>query len=244
MNLQKGTTMKFLPILSILLAVALLGSCKSSTSTGESNAVTGTFKGNVALVDARGDTLPNYSGATVSIEGTSFQATSNDTGEWEIDNVPAGVYNLILTKPGFDTLVIPQYEFTGVGTSFVLSSGIQALPMDSLVFTVSCFLEDSTSSEYLILLTVDGGVSGPDSLFLSNGTMVASGVIDQSPGITIADGQISGAKGAIGRSLLPSQRGGVETFQGYLYANPPNVKFTYFQGATSPYIVVRTFRLP
>jgi len=236
--------MKFHSILSIFVAVALLGSCKSSTSTGESTAVTGTFKGNVALVDARGDTLSNYTGATVNIEGTSFHATSNATGDWEIDNVPAGVYNIILTKPGFDTLVIPQYEFKGVGTSFILSSGIQALPMDSLVFTVSSLIEDSTSDGYLILLTASGGVSGPDSLFLSNGIWVASGAIGQSPEITITDGQISGAKGAIGHNVPTSLRGGVVTFQSYLYANGPNKKFTYFQGATSPYIVMRTFTLP
>jgi len=236
--------MKIQPILFILLAVALIGGCKSATTTVDANAETGTFIGNVALVDVRGGTLPNYAGATVQIQGTSFQTKSNDTGGWEIDNVPAGIYNIILTKPGFDTLVIPQYQFRGVGTSFIMNSGIQALPMDSLVFTVSSLVEDSTSAGYVILLTASGGVSGPDSLVLSNGIWVASGAIDQTPGITISNGQISGAKGAIGHNVSTIERGGVVTFQSYLYANGPNKKFTYFQPATSPYIVLRTFKLP
>jgi len=245
-NLKKDGMMKYNSILSILVVLALLGSCKSGTSTGESNnAETGTFKGNVALIKATGDALSSYAGATVQIEGTSFQATSNTTGDWEIDNVPAGVYNLILTKPGFDTLVIPQFQFKGVGTSFVLNSGIQELPMDSLVFTVSNIVEDSGSAGYLGLLSMSGGVSGPDSLSLTNGLMVASGEIGQSPIITITNGQISNLnKGAIGYNVPPHNRGGLVGFQSYLYANPPNAKFTYFQTATSPYIVVRTFRLP
>ena len=245
MNLKKEIIINSTQVLSLIVAVALLGSCKSATSNVESNAETGTFKGNVALVNARGDTLPDYSGATVSIEGTLFQATSSATGDWEIDNVPAGVYNLILTKPGFDTLVIPQFQTKGVGTSFVLGAAIQALPLDSLVFTVSNIVEDSSSAGYLGLLSMSGYVSGPDSLSLTEGVIVASGEIGQSPTVVITNGQITNLNtGAIGYNVPPHIRGGVVGFQSYLYASDAKAKYTYFQRASSPYVLARTFRLP
>ncbi len=76
---QRNHHMKIKLILPILFVLALFGACKSTT-TVVGNSDTGTLKGNVALVNALGDTLPNYAGATIQIQGTSFQATSNTTG--------------------------------------------------------------------------------------------------------------------------------------------------------------------
>ncbi|MFI5201720.1 MAG: carboxypeptidase-like regulatory domain-containing protein, partial [Candidatus Kapaibacterium sp.] len=151
--------------LSLLLGLAVVAGCKNSTIVQNSDV--GSFRGNVALINAEGDTLSNYAGATAHIEGTVFQATSNAAGDWEIDNVPAGIYNISLTKPGFDTLIIPKYQFSGAGVSFVMSTAIQALPLDSLVFTLSNTIEeyyDSAHTSYLGLINIRGGVSGPDSL--------------------------------------------------------------------------------
>jgi hypothetical protein len=237
--------MKIDRICPLLLALILLGACKNTTTVVESE--TGTLQGNVALVTALGDTLPNYAGVTIKIQGTSFEATSNATGGWEMDNVPAGIYNVLLSKPGFDTLTIPQYEFSGAGTSYLVNTGIQALPMDSLVFTVTNTTEDSTASNYLGLLSMSGYVSGPDSAVLVQGAIVASGGISQAPGVVLTNGKISNlTNGAIGYNEPPVVSGSVVTLRSYVSANLSiaTERFTYFQQATSPFIVVRTIKLP
>jgi hypothetical protein len=237
--------MKFHPILSAGLTLALLGACKSSTNVVDNTNSLGTFHGNIALVNAAGDTLSNYSGVTIQIQGTQFQATSNARGDWEIDNIPAGIYSVMLTKQGFDTLIIPQYQFSGAGISYLLNTGIQALPMDSLVFTVTNTTEDSSASGYLGLLSMTGGVSGLDSLILVQGLMAASGGISQGPEVILTNGQISNLNnGAIGYNEPPVVSGSVVTLRGYLYANAPHRSFTNFQQATSPFIVVRQIKLP
>jgi hypothetical protein len=237
--------MKINPIYAMLLALALFAACKSTT-TVVGNSDTGTLKGNVALVTALGDTLPTYAGATIQIQGTSFHTTSNATGAWEIDNMPAGIYNVILTKPGFDTLIIPGYQFNGVGTSFLVNTGIQAIPMDSLVFTVTNTTEDSTATYYLGLLSMSGSILGPDSLALVEGVIAASGGgISQAPQVQLINGKFSDPNGLIGYNEPPDTSGSIVTFRSYLYANLSlaTERFTYFQQATSPY-VVRTLKLP
>ncbi len=159
--------------------------------------------------------------------------------------MPAGIYNVLMWKPGFDTLIIPGYQFNGVGTSFLVNSGIQEIPMDSLVFTVTNTTEDSTATYYLGLLTMNGGVSGPDSLALVQGGINASGGINQSGEVILFNGKISDPNGLIGYNEPPDTSGSIVTFRSYLYANVSiaTEHFTYFQQATSP-IVVRTLKLP
>ena len=234
--------MKIKFFLSILFGVAFLASCKNNTIVENTNV--GSFRGNVALLNAEGDTLSNYSGATAHIEGTAFQATSNAAGDWEIDNVPAGIYNIMLTKPGFDTLIIPNYQFSGAGVSFVMSTAIQSLPLDSLVFTLINTTQDSTTGYYLGLLTIRGGVSGPDSLdqefmdvssdlgFTSDGTIQPYLINDTLVGA------------AIGYNEPPNKSGTVVTIQSHLVARPSKITFTYFQQATSPFTITRSIRLP
>ena len=205
----------------------------------------GVVRGNVALVSATGDTLSSYAGASVVLQGAGLHTTSSATGDWEIDNVPAGIYTILLTKPGFDSLVLPKFEFRGVGTSYFLSNGIQAYPMDSLVFSVTNTTEDSSSTGYLGLIGFTGGVSGPDSVALTHGVIAASGGISQSPGLTIANGIITnGSRGLIGYNEPPVQSGAVVTFRGYLYGNSPRIKIANFATAASPFTVIRTLNLP
>ena len=238
--------MKLKLTLSLLAGLTIFGGCKNNTIV-ENNDV-GSFRGNVALVSAMGDTLSNYAGVTIAIEGTTLQATSSATGDWNIENVPAGIYNLLFTKPGFDTLIIPKVEFSGAGVSFMMSTAIQALPMDSLVFTLTNTTEDSIttpgSEYYLGLLTMRGGVVGPDSLeqdFLT---------VSSDSGFT-SDGTITPylqndtlVQAAIGYNEPPNKSGTMVTIQGHLLARAPKASFKYFQQATSPYTVTHSIRLP
>ena len=150
----------------------------------------------------------------------------------------------MLTKPGFDTLIIPQYQFSGAGVSFVMSTAIQALPLDSLVFTLTNATQDSTSNYYLGLLTIHGGVSGPDSLeqeFMevsSDSAFTSDGSIQP----YLFNDTLVGA--AIGYNEPPNKSGTVVTIRSYLWAQPSKAAFTYFQRALSPYSIMRSFKLP
>ncbi|HEY3875471.1 MAG TPA: hypothetical protein VGM92_08330 [Candidatus Kapabacteria bacterium] len=131
-------------ILPIFFALALFAACKSSTQIIENEV--GIIRGSVQPYE-NCQPLPNRSGATVSIQGTSLSTTSDTVGNWMISNVPAGIYNILITKPGFDTDLITQDQFSGAGTQFqegqqihletllpdsVLITSIQVTKMDSI----------------------------------------------------------------------------------------------------------------
>ena len=234
--------MKKYAFVVIILAAQFWTGCESTTML-ESSA--GVISGNVALVSAIGDTLSSYAGVTVILQGAGLQTTSNAKGEWEIDDVPAGFYTILLTKPGFDSLILPKFEFKGVGTSYFVSNGIQQYPMDSLVFTITNTTEDSTANQYVGLIGMSGSVSGPDSLELTVGAISATGEINQTPALVIVDGVITnGSRGLIGYNEPPVKRGSVVTFRSSLFGNSPKIKLSNFATATSPFTVIRTLTLP
>src|ERR1035437_11139545 len=99
-------------ITTLVLITAVYG-CKNSTVVTTDELCS--FRGKLTLVGANGNPLSWQSGATIQVEGTAFSTTSDSAGEWGLDHVPAGIYNLMLWKPGFDTLIIPEYQFSGSG---------------------------------------------------------------------------------------------------------------------------------
>lgn len=69
----------------------------SATNTAQSDQ-TGTIRG-VALLEGEVD----HGGITVAIEGTSFTAVTNINGEFVLEKVPVGAYQLIYSKGGYTT---------------------------------------------------------------------------------------------------------------------------------------------
>lgn len=133
--------------LFLLLAAALVGGCKNSTTVEDNDL--GTLRGKVAFSDAICDPIANASGATIKIEGTGFSAVTDSSGQWEIDNVPAGIYNIIISKPGFDTNLIAEFEFNGAGTQFLENDALYASLMDSIVVSsVHLTNRDSIAERY------------------------------------------------------------------------------------------------
>ena len=140
-------TMKIKLILSSILALTLLGACKSPTTIVVNNDV-GTIQGKV-VVNVNCSPLSNASGTTVHIEGTAFSATTDSLGDWTLNNVPAGIYNIMITKPGFDTDLITQDQFSGAGTQFFENGSISsALPLLDSVLITSIQITKKDSVEY------------------------------------------------------------------------------------------------
>jgi hypothetical protein len=117
-------------ILSSILALTLLGACKDSTTIVENEV--GIIRGTVTLFDINGSALPDRSGAIISIQGTSYQTASQSNGDFQLNNIPAGIYTVIVTKPDYDTELTSSYQFSGAGTQFLQGEVIQAVPFDSL----------------------------------------------------------------------------------------------------------------
>src|SRR5579871_3650741 len=84
--------------LAILLVFAIC-SCKSTTLGP--NAETATIKGQASIAANYAQYTPPYNGITVSLIGTSFSAMTDDSGNFEIDNVPSGTYDVRFSKPGY-----------------------------------------------------------------------------------------------------------------------------------------------
>ncbi len=85
-------------IVVAITMLAWMGGCKTTTSPG----MTGSFAGMVMLSDTTG-IIADFSGTTVSIDGTSFITSTNSIGQWIISGVPEGQYNITASKPGFGT---------------------------------------------------------------------------------------------------------------------------------------------
>jgi len=81
---------------------------------GDSN-MSGSIFGKVALYDSLGKPLTDYSNSTVLIENISPQAsrTTGTDGSFNFPSVPSGVYNLSISKPGFGTMKIFQFNHPG-----------------------------------------------------------------------------------------------------------------------------------
>lgn len=129
-------------VVSFLLA-SLVWGCKDNTVTVYTDAL-GTYRGKVAQYGVDGNLVPNQAGATFRIEGTAFSTVTDDSGNFQIDHVPAGIYNLLVTKPGFDTNLAAQYHFSGAGTVFLQNLMIQTIPFDSILILNAVFQRQDT----------------------------------------------------------------------------------------------------
>ncbi len=227
-----------------LFTIALFNGCKSTTIVDN----LGTFRGTVALISPTGDTLQNYAGATVQIQGTSFQATSNAAGDWQIDNVPAGIYNLVMTKPGFDTLILPQYQFSGAGTAFLFSNAIQAIPQDSLDVTFKNTTIQSSSGFYEGELQFFGKLLGKDSLSQASMDITFGAGTDSAKTMTQNLYIINGNPTFVSQTYFepPVASGSIVMVRTHLWAtvSKTTMSFAHFQQAQCTSSLVRTFQLP
>ncbi len=84
----------------------------------------------------------------VTIEGTTFKATTNDEGYFELKGVPAGDYKLSFTAPEFENLDIVVKVESGVkdiNSVIVVPKAVQGDVLDDAIFAE--FDNDSSSSD-------------------------------------------------------------------------------------------------
>ncbi len=119
------------------------------------NAVPGTISGKVNVNDEDGNSLRDLSGVTISLDKTSISTQSNADGTWTLKDVPAGVYSISFSKPGYGLNKVISYNFAGNGDAYLSTTQISAIPeLTSFVSSTSL----DTSNEVRAIL-IEGAVS-------------------------------------------------------------------------------------
>jgi hypothetical protein len=107
-------------LLPLLFAIAaVLGCSNDDPAPTATERLTGSLTGAVELVDALGAPITDRSGVRVEVTGTSFAATSAADGTWRIDDLPAGTYDLQLSRAGFGEIRSFGYGFVGGGRAWL-----------------------------------------------------------------------------------------------------------------------------
>lgn len=107
---------------AIFICVALFASsCKKEI---EYRWPKGTIEGKVILTksDYVGDIEEDCSGVLIEVEGASplAQATSDVNGDFKIDNLETGLYDIVFSKEGYGTVKMPSVQFVGGNIPFYL----------------------------------------------------------------------------------------------------------------------------
>jgi hypothetical protein len=125
--------MKFLYTMSklstVLCLVILLFSCKREIIY---EGPTGELAGKITL---SGVNVKDNSGVLVTIDGASptLHTTTNAKGEYSIQNVKTGIYDIVFTKDSFSTFKIISFQFIGGNVpSYVYPRTLYKLPYFSI----------------------------------------------------------------------------------------------------------------
>lgn len=134
-----GIIMKYSFLLvSLLIVAAIFNGCdKENITNNESGFFIG---GNVVLMNEYGTPITDRSGVKVYIEGTNYEAFTDQVGNWKIYNVPGGTYNIIAEKTDFGYNKFYNFEYLGNANSNNFGQTLIASPtylIDSLVPNIS-----------------------------------------------------------------------------------------------------------
>lgn len=77
------------------------------------------------------------------LKGTNFGTTTDSNGMWTLKDVPAGIYSVLATKPGFDTSGYDDQRFSGAGIDFIYDLNVTRMPTDTIVLD---YVADTTLS--------------------------------------------------------------------------------------------------
>ncbi len=239
-------------LLFVLFALVFT-SCSSpsdppaATSTGEE------LTGTVAAYASASATLLSPTGIHISIQSTPYQAVADTAGHFTIDNIPAGVYNIIFWKPGYDSMIYPVHHIIGVGTdiindAYIVQESTDTITMTgvSYVFNVSqtkiitvidSTIKDSLGKLDTTVTTHDSEVVIYDTAGSSNG-MILSGKVTG----TLAPGNIY-VYTSLDSGLFPaspSAQSPDSTEDAWLATELTNA--AYHSGFQSPHMVSGNFK--
>jgi hypothetical protein len=179
-------------LLSLLIMGALMG-CSNSVAPVATATVGSTLSGTVAAFDATAPTPVNPLGIKVSLQGTKYETFADSLGHFSIDGIQAGVYNIIFSKPGFDSMIYPTHHLVGVGNDIINDAYLVEESTDSIqlgtissVFSVSVrkiitvidtIIKDSAGMRDTIVLQHDSLSITYDTVSNANALIVSGRVV-------------------------------------------------------------------
>jgi hypothetical protein len=128
--------------------------------------LTGNLEGSVILYHDYGAQFKNFSGVTVSLEGSSLSTQTDSLGWWTLTDVQTGTYSVCLKKDGFFTEKHYGIQFVGGGTYYLPDyDRLTELPTYSFTglkctsypytFSIYCTLSSSSSLQRYISIFLD-----------------------------------------------------------------------------------------
>ncbi|HET6513142.1 MAG TPA: carboxypeptidase-like regulatory domain-containing protein, partial [Candidatus Kapabacteria bacterium] len=111
--------------LALCFIVTFAGCGEESSST--SPLPSGTMYG-YAVLSAWGKQFTDHSGIKVSLKGTAYSTTTDETGKWEINDLPTRTYAVIYEKPGFGPMEEHGVVFVGGGHVSVRTASLYEVP--------------------------------------------------------------------------------------------------------------------
>lgn len=96
-------------MITVCSLLGLLTGCKKDTI----QMLEGNIVGFVSLIDESGREMMDRSGVKIQIENTAYKAVTNQDGRFELKNVQAGTYNILIHKEGFGRCQQFSFQFVG-----------------------------------------------------------------------------------------------------------------------------------
>jgi hypothetical protein len=130
----------------LVTAIAMFFSCEQT----EVRSLSGDLIGRVgALMDEFGDLQEDRSGYLVTIEGSDPERTAlTDTqGKFLIDKLEGGTYNLIFSKPGYQTLRVFSYQFTGGNVPTYYEAPLLSQLSSTSILSFDAFVTDENNPD-------------------------------------------------------------------------------------------------
>ena len=172
----------------LLIVFAITGSIIGKSQTG-------VIKG--AITDA--NTKESLIGATIVIQGTSKGASTDFDGNYQIDNVKTGTYNLVISYISYDNQIIRAEVTEGKVTAINIALKPASLDIDE----VRVVAKRLDNTEVSMISNIKSGnliVSGITAQQIGKSQdKDAAEVIRRVPGITITDGRFVIVRGLIER---------------------------------------------
>jgi hypothetical protein len=78
--------------------------------------LSGNLIGSVTMVDSLNRSIQDKSGMSIILYPKLDSTNTNSDGSWQLNNVPAGIYDITFAKPSFYTQKIFQFQFVGGGS--------------------------------------------------------------------------------------------------------------------------------
>jgi hypothetical protein len=162
--------------LSLLGIFTLFLGCKAATDP-VSSAGTGSLTGTVKAFAFAAPQPVNPGGIHVELQATTFSAISDSLGNFHMDNIPAGVYNIIFWRPGFDSMIYPVHHLLGAGTDIINDAYLIQESTDSIIFKniIPVFTVSVSKIIHIIdtLIKIDPG-GGKDTIVRSFDTTIVT----------------------------------------------------------------------